>query len=161
MASTSIAYQPRGKYFEQFAVGDVFVTPRRTVTQADIVNFAGVSGDFNAPHVDHEFCRVQPYGEPIARAPLVFAISTGLLCQLGINEQTLVAMLGVDNWRIHAPVKQGDTLHVTAEVKDARPTSKGDRGIVTFGRAIVNQHGTAVQTMTVQCMYLCSPAAPG
>ena len=161
MASSAAAYQPRGKYFEQFAVGDVFVTPRRTVTQTDIVNFAGVSGDFNAPHVDHEFCREQPYEEPIAHGPLVFAISTGLLCQLGINEQTLVAMLGVDNWRICAPVKHGDLLRATAEVSHVRPTSKGDRGVVTFDRAIVNQHGNAVQTMTVQCMYLCSPAVPG
>lgn len=155
------AYKPRGKYFDEFAVGDVFVTPRRTVTQTDIVNFACLTGDFNAPHVDHEFCRAQPYGEPIAHAPLVFSFSTGLLCQLGLNDQTLVAMLGVDNWRIHGPVKHGDTIHVTAEVKDVRPTSKGDRGIVTFDRAIVNQHGIAVQTMTVQCMYICRPTAGG
>src|SRR5687768_12010186 len=138
--------RPRGKYFEEFAVGDRLVTPRRTVTQTDIVNFAGVSGDFNAPHMDHEFCRTQPYGEPIAHGPLVFAISTGLLCQSGVNDGTLVAMLGIDNWRIHAPVKHGDTLHVVAEVTETRPTSKGDRGVVRFRREIVNQQGTAVHT---------------
>ncbi len=149
------ALTPRGKYFEDFSPGARFVTSRRTVTQTDIVNFAGLSGDYNAPHVDHEFCKTQPYGEPIAHAPLVLAISTGLLCQLGLNDGTLIAMLGIDGWRIHAPVRHGDTLHVVATVTAVRPTSKRDRGIVTFERAIVNQEGVAVQQMTVQCMYAC------
>ena len=157
-ASTPANARPRGKYFEEFAVGDLFITPRRTVTQTDIVNFAGVSGDFNAPHMDHEFCRTQPYGEPIAHGPLVLAISTGLLCQSGLNDGTLVAMLGVDKWRIHSPVKHGDTLHVTTQVTHTRLSSKGDRGIVSFYREILNQHGTAVHSMEVQCMYLCESA---
>lgn len=151
--------RPRGRYFEEFAVGDRFTTARRTITQADIVNFAGVSGDFNAPHMDHEFCRTQPYGEPIAHGPLVFAVSTGLLCQSGLNDGTLVAMLGIDNWRIHAPVKVGDTVHLEMEVIETRPTSQGDRGVVGFRRGIVNQHGVAVHTMDVRCMYLGRPAA--
>lgn len=149
--------RPRGQYFDEFAVGDRFQTARRTITQADIVNFAGVSGDFNAPHMDHEFCRTQPYGEPIAHGPLVFAVSTGLLCQSGLNDGTLVAMLGIDKWRIHAPVKVGDTLHLTMEVIETRLTSQGDRGVVGFRREIVNQRGVAVHTMEVQCMYLRDP----
>lgn len=146
---------PRGKFFQDFKEGMRFLTPRRTVTQTDIVNFAGLSGDYNAPHVDHEFCKSQPYGEPIAHAPLVLSISTGLLCQLGINDGTLVAMLGVDDWRILAPVRHGDTLHVVAEVVAVKLTSKADRGVVTFQRQIINQHGVSVQTMRVSCMYLC------
>jgi len=152
-----ITTRPRGKYFDEFAVGDRFQTARRTITQTDIVNFAGVSGDFNAPHMDHEFCRTQPYGEPIAHGPLVFAVSTGLLCQSGLNDGTLVAMLGIDKWRIHAPVKVGDTLHLTMEVIETRLTSQGDRGVVGFRREIVNQRGVAVHTMEVQCMYLRDP----
>lgn len=157
MTTTAHTPRPRGQYFDQFAVGDRFQTARRTVTQADIVNFAGVSGDFNAPHMDHEFCRTQPYGEPIAHGPLVFAISTGLLCQSGLNDGTLVAMLGIDQWRIHAPVKAGDTLHLVMEVIETRPTSQGDRGVVGFRREIVNQRGVAVHTMEVQCLYLRDP----
>ena len=153
----NITTRPRGQYFDEFAVGDRFQTARRTITQADIVNFAGVSGDFNAPHMDHEFCRTQPYGEPIAHGPLVFAVSTGLLCQSGLNDGTLVAMLGIDKWRIHAPVKVGDTLHLTMEVIETRLTSQGNRGVVGFRREIVNQRGVAVHTMEVQCMYLRDP----
>lgn len=153
----NIATRPRGQYFDGFALGDRFQTARRTITQTDIVNFAGVSGDFNAPHMDHEFCRTQPYGEPIAHGPLVFAVSTGLLCQSGLNDGTLVAMLGIHKWRIHAPVKAGDTLHLVMEVIETRPTSQGDRGVVGFRREIVNQRGTAVHTMEVQCLYLRDP----
>ena len=149
--------RPRGKYFDEFTIGERFQTARRTITQTDIVNFAGVSGDFNAPHMDHEFCRTQPYGEPIAHGPLVFAVSTGLLCQSGLNDGTLVAMLGIDKWRIHAPVKVGDTLHLTMEVIETRLTSQGDRGVVGFRREIVNQRGVAVHTMEVQCLYLRDP----
>ena len=153
----NITTRPRGQYFDEFAVGDRFQTARRTITQADIVNFAGVLGDFNAPHMDHEFCRTQPYGEPIAHGPLVFAVSTGLLCQSGLNDGTLVAMLGIDKWRIHAPVKVGDTLHLTMEVIETRLTSQDNRGVVGFRREIVNQRGVAVHTMEVQCMYLRDP----
>ena len=148
-------YQPRGMYFEDFEVGRSIVTSRRTVTSTDIVNFACLSGDHNAPHVDHEFCKTQPYGEPIAHGPLVYAISAGLQCQSGINDGTIVAMLGADKWRIHKPVKHGDTIHVVATVIDKRPTSKGDKGIVTFRREIRNQHGETVHSMLSSAMYLC------
>ena len=70
-----------GRVFEDFEVGKTYRTPRRTVTQSDIVNFASLSGDFNAPHVDWEFCKEQPYGEPIAHGLLVLAIAGGLMCQ--------------------------------------------------------------------------------
>ena len=89
----------RGMYWEEWEVGAEFVSPARTVTETDIVNFACLSGDHNAPHVDHEFCKTQPYGEPIAHGPLVLAIAGGLQCLSGINDGTIVAMLGNDPWR--------------------------------------------------------------
>jgi acyl dehydratase len=148
---------PRGKYFDDFEIGATFVTPRRTVTQTDIVNFACLSGDFNPPHVDHEYCKEQPYGEPIAHGPLVLAIAAGLQCQTGINDGTIVAMMGIDKWRIHAPVKHGDTIHQVATVHDKKLTSRGDRGIVTFLREIKNQRDEIVHTLEVSAMYLCRP----
>ena len=151
--------EPRGLYFEDFEIGKTYTTPRRTVTQTDIVNFARLSGDFNAPHVDWEFCREQPYGEPIAHGPLVLAIAGGLMCQSGINDGTIVAMLGVDAWRVHKPVKHGDTLEVVMTVTDKRRTSKGDKGIVSFKREIRNQHGEAVHSMNASNMYLCREVA--
>ena len=149
--------RPRGKYYDEFKLGDRFKSPRRTITQTDIINFACLSGDFNAPHVDFEFCKRQPYGEIIAHGPLVFSVAAGLLCQMGLNDGTIVAMLGVDEWRAIAPVKHGDTIHVVATVADLQPTSKGGRGVVTFRREIFNQRGEVVQTVTVRSLYLCSP----
>ena len=96
-------YRPRGMYFEDFEIGKNIVTSRRTVTQTDIVNFACLSGDHNAPHIDHEFCKTQPYGEPIAHGPLVLAMVGGLQCLSGINDGTIIAMMGLDQWRMHLP----------------------------------------------------------
>ena len=90
--------EPRGLYFEDFEIGKIYTTTRRTVTQTDIVNFACLSGDFDAPHVDWEFCREQPYGEP-DRARAAVGDRRRAMCQSGINDGTIVAMLGVDAWR--------------------------------------------------------------
>ena len=158
MKSNAPARVPRGKYFEDFEVGKTYRTPRRTVTQTDIVNFACLSGDFNAPHVDWEFCKEQPYGEPIAHGPLIFAVAAGLLVQMGLNDGTIIAMLGVDKWRVHAPVKHGDTIHVVATVKEKKTTSKPHQGIVTFVREVVNQHGDVVHTLEATSMYKRRPA---
>ena len=146
--------EPRGMYFEDFEIGHRYVTPRRTVTQTDIVNFACLSGDYNAPHIDHLFCAEQPYKEPIAHGPLVLAIASGLQCLSGINDGTIVAMLGTDQWRIHGPVKAGDTLNVVIEPIEKKLTKSGDKGIVSFKREIKNQHGEVVQSMITTLMYL-------
>ena len=147
--------EPRGLFFEDFEIGKMYLTPRRTITNTDIVNFACLSGDFNAPHVDWEFCKQQPYGEPIAHGPLVLAIAGGLMCQSGLNDGTVIAMLGTDEWRIHHPVKHGDTLDVAMVPTHKRLTRKGNQGIVTFDREIRNQHGDAVHTMKTSNLYRC------
>ncbi len=146
---------PRGLYFEDFEIGKLYLTPRRTITSTDIVNFACLSGDFNAPHVDWEFCKQQPYKEPIAHGPLVLAIAGGLLCQSGLNDGTIVAMLGVENWRILLPVKHGDTLEVAVTPTEKRRTSKGNTGVVAFNRKILNQRRETVHEMTASSLYLC------
>ena len=153
------AREPRGMYFEDFEVGRTYRTPRRTITSTDIVNFACLSGDYNAPHVDWEFCKQQPYGEPIAHGPLVLAIAGGLSCQSGMNDGTVIAMMGLDEWRIHKPVKHGDTIEVATTPIEKRLTSKGGQGIVTFDRIILNQHGETVHSMKTSNMYRCRPEA--
>ncbi len=84
-------YQPRGKYFEDFEVGDELVTPARTITSTDIVNFACLSGDFNEVHTNHEYCKTTPFGQPIAHGPLVYAVMGGLQYASGINDGPLLA----------------------------------------------------------------------
>lgn len=153
------AYKPRGMYFEDFEIGQPIVTSRRTVTSTDIVNFACLSGDHNAPHIDHEFCRTQPYGEPIAHGPLVLAIVGGLQCLTGINDGTIIAMTGLDNWRMHLPVKAGDTIHAVITPTATKLTSSGRQGIVTCERLVKNQRGETVHSMTISNMYRCRPVA--
>lgn len=150
----STAPAPRGRWFEDFTVGDVMHTGRRTITSTDIVNFACLSGDFNDVHTNHEYARSTPYGEPIAHAPLVFAVAAGLNYASGINDGTLLGVLGIDRWRMREPVKHGDTIHVESTVVETRASqSRPDAGIVRFERRFVNQHGSAVQEMEITILY--------
>ncbi|WP_042876681.1 MaoC/PaaZ C-terminal domain-containing protein [Cupriavidus necator] len=159
MTDDAARYQPRGLYFEDFEIGKTIVTSRRTVTLTDIVNFACLSGDHNAPHIDHEFCKTQPYGEPIAHGPLVLAIAGGLQCLSGINDGTIVAMLGLDKWRMHLPVKAGDTIQVFITPTEKKLTSSGKQGIVICDRIVKNQRGETVHSMVISLMYKCRPTA--
>jgi acyl dehydratase len=145
--------QVRGMYYEDFEIGETILTSRRTVTLTDIVNFACLSGDHNAPHIDHEFCKTQPYGEPIAHGPLILAMAGGLQCLSGINDGTIIAMLGNDQWRMHLPVKHGDTIHVVITPIEKKLTSKGNAGIVTLDRKVENQRGEVVHSMITTLMY--------
>jgi len=148
----------RGLYFEDFSIGQTIVTPARTITSTDIVNFACLSGDFNEVHTNWEYCKSTPFGEPIAHGPLVYAIMGGLQYASGINDGTLLALLEVNNWRMLAPVKHGDTLHMESVVVDKKETSKPDRGVVKFRRRFVKHDGTVVQEMETSLMYRRRPA---
>lgn len=148
----------RGNYFEELDVGQTFISPRRTVTQTDIVNFACLSGDFNAAHVDEEFCKEQQYEVPLAHGPLVLAIATGLTYQTGFHQGTVAAMIKMHSWDIYGPVKAGDTIGVRVTIKDKKPTSKGKYGKIQFFREVINQRGEVVQTMLVENLILCRPA---
>ena len=149
---------PRGRYFEDFALDEELVSSSRTVTSTDIVNFACISGDFNEVHSNFEYCKDTPFGEPIAHGPLIYAIAGGLWHASGVNEGTIIAMLGVNDWKLLSPVKHGDTIHLVAKVVAKKETSKPDRGVVTFDRRIVKQDGTIVQTMRTTIMYRRRPA---
>lgn len=150
-------HSDRGLYYEDFVVGDVFVTGKRTITSTDIVNFACLSGDFNDVHTNHEYCKQTPFGEPIAHGPLVYAIMGGLHYASGINQGTLLAMLQVDKWRMHAPVRHGDTLHSVSTVTSKRESSDPGRGIVTFAREFKNQRDEVVQSLETTLMYRRKP----
>ena len=156
--TTTIA-KPRGMYFEDFQIGQELVTPARTITSADIVNFCCLSGDFNEIHANHEYCKTTPFGEPIAHGPLVYGIMGGLTYASGINDGTLLALLQIDGWRLKAPVKHGDTIRLRSRVIEKKQTSKPDRGVVVFQRECVNQRGEVVQEMTATFMYRRRPQA--
>jgi acyl dehydratase len=131
--------------FEEVETGQEFETAARTVTEADIVNFAGVSGDFYYPHTNEEKMKNTPYGERIAHGALVFSVMTGLVWQSSENWPEVVALYGIDGMRFTAPVYPDDTIHVEAEVaeKQEKETPYGS-GVVTVDCNVVNQDGDTV-----------------
>lgn len=134
-----------GLYWEEWELNAEFVTPGRTVTEADIVQFAGISGDYNPLHVDEEFCKNTQFGTRIAHGPLVYAIAAGLLFQLHLYDDTLIAFLGFDSLKFTMPVKAGDTIHAKIRVLEKRETSKADRGVMKRQLLVVNQRNEIVQ----------------
>jgi 3-hydroxybutyryl-CoA dehydratase len=140
----SVAYQPKGRLWEEFKVGQTFETAARTVDAGDVSLFAGLSGDFNPLHVNEEFARTTPFGGRVAHGILTLAISSGHQNQLGIFEGTTLALLGMDRLRFTGPVRLGDTVHTELTVKECKESSKPDRGVVTFEVAVRNQKGETV-----------------
>lgn len=132
-------------YYEDLTVGRRFETPRRTVTEADLVRFAGVSGDFNPLHMDEEFAKTTPFGRRVAHGTLVLAISQGLRQSTGDFHGTLMALLEIRSWRFLAPVHIGDTVGATTEISEMRETSRSDRGLVVQRVRVTNHHGEVVQ----------------
>jgi acyl dehydratase len=143
--STQVGNRPTGLYFDQFSVGDTWDSPARTITEADLVIFAGYSGDFNPVHTDEEYAKTTQFGTRIFHGPGAFAIATGLESRLGIKEGTAIAFLGM-TWTLKAPVFIGDTIRVRETVAETKASSsKPDRGIVTFDVQILNQRDESCQ----------------
>lgn len=133
-------------FFETLEVGQRFVSQRRTVTEADIVNFAGLSGDYNALHMDAIHAAETAHGERIAHGLLVLAIVSGLSSRLPVMrgmERTLIGLTNLQvRWR--RPTRIGDTLQVVAEITDKQPGPKSDRGTILMRRTASNQNGEDV-----------------
>lgn len=130
-------------YFDDFRFGQKFVTRARTVTETDVVNFAGLSWDHNQLHTDSEFAESTRFGKRIAHGLLGVIMHAGLSYQL--TEDSILALLEL-TWKFKAPIFVGDTIHVEQLVEDLRDSSQSDRGILTFDKKIINQKGEVVQT---------------
>jgi acyl dehydratase len=133
-------------FFEDFSVGQETKTPARTITEADVVAFAGLSGDFNPIHTDAEFAAASPFKQRIAHGALGLAIVTGLGGRTGMLDGTAIAFLGIEEWRFSKPIFLGDTVHVRMTVTDARPSSKPGSGVLKRKMELVNQRGEVVQS---------------
>lgn len=134
-----------GMYWEEWEIGATFESPARTVTEADIVNFAGLSGDYNPLHMNEEFCKNTQFGTRIAHGPLIYAIAAGLLFQMHLYDDTLIAFLGFDSLKFTKHVVAGDTVHARIEVLEKRETSKPDRGVMKRSLQVFNQRDEMVQ----------------
>jgi len=135
---------PRGKYFEEFEIGDEVTSPARTITEADVVMFAGLTGDYNQLHTDEEFAKTTPFGRRIAHGLLVLSYSVGLLGRLGFIEGTALAFREL-TWKFSQPVFMGDTVHVKARCRELKPMARLGVGLVIFDLSVVNQEGKTVQ----------------
>lgn len=133
--------------FERADVGDRTTTQGRTITGADVVNFAGVSGDFNHLHTDEERMAESGFGERIAHGALIFSAMTGLLWQSRTPEEreAVVAFYGVDRLRFRAPTFVGDTVHVEMELVEKTPKDHPvGNGVLGYDAEVLNQDGDVV-----------------
>jgi acyl dehydratase len=133
------------QYFEDLKIGHTWASASRTITETDIVQFAGLSGDFNPLHVDEEFAKSSLFGKRIAHGLLGLSIASGL--QTSEPSWLVMAFMGVE-WKFTKPIFIGDTIHYESEIKRTRELSSGDRGIVFMERKLINQKGETVQEGT-------------
>lgn len=146
-------------YLEDFKVGDKAVSPGRTVTEADIVLFAGISGDWSELHTNEEYMKNSPFGQRIAHGMLTLSIASGLSLRMaGRSPIEILAFLGMDNVRFTAPVFIGDTIRVESEVIESRPSkSRPDAGILKFKNTVKNQRDETVATWETALMVSAKP----
>jgi len=136
-----------GKYFDEFVVGEEYVTPGRTLTETDVVMFAAMSGDYNELHTSEAFGKTTQFGRRIGHGLLGLAVSHGLFFRLGLVEGTAIAFLGIDSWKFEAPFFLGDTLRVKVRVAEKTPSrSKPDRGVVKFFFQVIKEEETVIQS---------------
>lgn len=134
-----------GLFWEEWEIGAEFDSPARTVTETDIVNYAGLSGDYHPLHVNEEYCKQTIFGSRICHGPLVYAIAAGLLFQLHLYDDTVIAFLGFESLKFTKPVKAGDTIHARIKVLEKRGTSNSNRGVMKRQLQVINQRGEVVQ----------------
>jgi len=136
----------RGLYFEQFKPGLRVLTAARTITEGDIVTFAGLSGDYNQIHTDVEFSKGTPFGQRVAHGLLVLSIASGLAMRSGVLEGTVIAFREINNWKFSSPVFIGDTIHVELVVVETKVLPRLGGGAVVIELAVKNQrHETTMK----------------
>jgi acyl dehydratase len=136
-----------GKFFDDFAVGEEYVTPARTMTETDVVLFAAMSGDYNELHTSEAFGKTTQFGKRIGHGLLGLAVSHGLFFRLGLVEGTAIAFLGIDSWKFEAPFFLGDTIRVKVQVAEKTPSrSKPDRGVIRFFFQVLKEDQSVIQS---------------
>jgi acyl dehydratase len=142
--------------FDELALEDEWESLCRTITEADVVRFAGLSGDFNPLHLDVEAAKKGPFGRPIAHGLLGLSVASGLASQ-SPRVDTL-AFLAILEWKFLKPIAFGDTVRVISRVEAREPRARGRRGVVTWHRRLINQFGETVQEGRIQTLVRSRPA---
>jgi acyl dehydratase len=136
----------QARYLDDFAPGETFVTGSRVIGESEIERFADLTGDDNPVHTDAEFAASTPFGERIAHGLLGLSMVPGLVARLGIFDGTAVAVLGIESWTYHLPIRIGDELRVRLTITSVAPTSDGRRGVVGRRYELLNQNDEIVQS---------------
>lgn len=136
----------RGMYFEEFELGQKIKTMGRTVTETDVVTFAGLSGDFNQIHTDAAYAAGTPFGQRIAHGICAMSIASGLVTLTGVMEGTVLAFREILEWKFSKPVFFGDTIHAETEVVELKPFPRLNAGAVIIKIDVKNQKDEVVQT---------------
>jgi len=143
----------REKYGNDFKLGEKFTTQAITVTETHLVNWAGLTMDYYPIHVDKEFASKSPFGERLAHGPLIFALAVGLVSISNYGKDSVIAWMGSNNMRMTAPVKIGDTIRVTTEVMEQKPTKDPSRGVQTWLYSVTNQREETVMVFEYTMMF--------
>jgi acyl dehydratase len=133
-------YKSRGLYFEEFEIGQKFYSSARTITESDVVMFAGLSGDYNQIHTDSEFSQNTLFGQRVAHGLLIISIALGLIAQSGLFEGTVIAFREINDWKFSKPTFIGDTIHVITEVIGTKPLGRLGGGAVVILVDVRNQN---------------------
>lgn len=124
-------------YYEDVDIGDEFISPSRTLSESDVMQFAGLTGDFNEIHTSVTYAEGTSYGARIVHGMLTLAMSNGLYVRIGIFRNSV--FLGIDYWKFLKPVKLGDTIWLKLTIADKRETKDGVRGIIGMKYEVYNQ----------------------
>lgn len=134
----------QGLYFEEFELGQRITSPGRTITEADVVTFAGLSGDFNSIHTDAEYVKDTAFGQRVAHGLLIISIVSGLAVRTGIMEETVLAFREIKNWKFSQPVFIGETIHVIMEVTGKKAMPRLGGGSILLSLDVRNQDDQTV-----------------
>jgi acyl dehydratase len=140
-----------GHYYEELEIGHRFETPRRTVIDADISTFAGLTADFNPLHMDELFAAESDFKGRITHGPMIIGMAFGLASRANLMDGTVLGLLDIA-WKFMKPVRPGDTICAVVTVTDKRTTRKADRGVVTLQLDVHNQRSEVVQVGTAKVL---------
>ncbi len=149
-----------GRLHGAFRVGQRFRTPGRTITEADMVAYSALTGDYNPVHTDEAFAAATGFGTRVVHGPFGVGLAFGLASRLDLIDGTVVALLGV-TWDFRAPMRPGDTVHALVSVLETRPTRNPDHGVLALGFELRNQLDVVVQEGSARLLMRCTahPAA--
>lgn len=147
----------RGMYYEEFEVGMRMVTRGRTVSESDLVQFAGLTGDFNPMHTDAEYMKNSLFGQRVAHGMLSLSYAIGQAYQLGILERTVLAFRELE-MKFSAPVFIGDTIHAELTVAEKTDARRLGGGMVRLEMRIVNQEKKVVQKGSISLLMASQPS---